>query len=174
VTTPDTSFRVHLQSLLDLARDLEDQIEALTKPIDRLNVLSGESLALGNFDEAHTLRERHRQASRQMQDLVRAVHQVVGFAADVTHAIADGYATYDQDIAGAFRGGHSAPVGPTTTTGPTGTETMGGPPLERPGSSSGPPPQVIVTVTTGGSDPLAATVVPPTTGPPPVIPGAGG
>jgi hypothetical protein len=169
VTTPDTSFRVHLQSLLDLARDLEDQIEALTKPIDRLNVLSGESLALGNFDEAHTLRERHRQASRQMHDLVRAVHQVVAFAADVTHAIADGYATYDQDIAGAFRGGHSAPIGPGTT------QTMGGPPLERPGTSvdPAPPPQVVVTVTNNGSDPLAATVRP-TTGPPPVIPGAGG
>jgi hypothetical protein len=105
---------------VDFAHELEIQLEALRRPVDRLSVLSGQALALGEFDEAHSLRQRHVLAATQMHDLVSRVHDVVGFADDVTHSIADGYARSDQQIAGMFQGGNQPTTSPTGTA-PAGT-----------------------------------------------------
>lgn len=117
MTGDNSSFRVHLQSLVDFAHELEIQLEALQRPVDRLSVLSGQALALGEFDEAHSLRQRNVLAATQMHDLVSAVHDVVGFADDVTHSIADGYARSDQQIAGMFQDTYQ-PATPAASTAP--------------------------------------------------------
>jgi hypothetical protein len=111
----NASFRVHLQSLVDFARELETQLEALARPVDRLSVLGGQPLALGEFDEALSLRQRHGLAAQQMHDLVSTVRDVVGFADDVTHAIANGYTQHDQQIAGAFQDRGTQLAGSTVT-----------------------------------------------------------
>ncbi|MEV6969914.1 hypothetical protein AB0M47_32850, partial [Hamadaea sp. NPDC051192] len=45
------SFEVHLKSLLDFAAELEGQMTALGLPNDRLAVLTGAPMPLGDFTE---------------------------------------------------------------------------------------------------------------------------
>jgi len=180
VTNPgdNASFRVHLQSLLDVTKALQDQIDTLAKPLDQLLVLSGQGLPLGQFDEAYTLGARHHVVTAGMAELVRSVQQVVLFTADVARTIADGYATYDQDIASTFGGGGGT-GSPTTTAaspydGPSDNAVrigigVGGDPAAA--ETAGHPVHVNVVINSG--DPLAATVRPITGGLPPVIPDAG-
>lgn len=51
------SFEVHLKSLLDFAAELEGQMTALGLPNDRLAVLTGAPMPLGDFTEARTDRK---------------------------------------------------------------------------------------------------------------------
>jgi len=176
VTAPgdNASFRVHLQSLLDVTKALQDQIDTLAKPLDQLTVLSGRGLPLGQFEEAHTLGGRHHVVTGGMTELVRSVQQVVLFTADVARTIAEGYATYDEDIAGTF-GGSGGGGATTTTTAPLdgGPAAQAGPTgiaVDPAGCST---PVHVNVVINSGADPLAATVRPINAGPPPVIPGAG-
>jgi len=179
VTNPgdNASFRVHLQSLLDVTKALQDQIDTLAKPLDQLTVLSGQGLPLGEFEEAHSLRDRHHVVTGGMTELVRSVQQVVLFTADVARTIAEGYATYDQDIASTFGGSggdtgsptSAAPLyGSTSYVAPTGVVTDPG--ATAPGATT---PVHVNVVINSGTDPLAATVRPINGGPPPVIPNAG-
>jgi len=186
VTNPgdNASFRVHLQSLLDVTKALQDQMDTLAKPLDQLLVLSGQGLPLGQFDEAYTLGARHHVVTAGMAELVRSVQQVVLFTADVARTIADGYATYDQDIASTFGGGGggsgaSLTAGPPTDAAvdyavrvdhPTGIGISADSPDSGPHVANAVNINVVID---SGTDSLAATVRPITGGLPPVIPGAG-
>ncbi|GAA3521316.1 hypothetical protein [Actinocatenispora rupis] len=96
------SFRVHLQSLKDFARELETQLDAIGKPTDGLGSLWNHPVLLGDFGEAHALSDHHQSAVRQMHDLLGNVREAIAFAGDVTHTVADGYERTDQDIAAAL------------------------------------------------------------------------
>lgn len=96
------SFRVHLQSLKDFARELETQLDAMGKPTDGLTTLWGHPVLLGDFGEAHSLSDRHQSAVRQMHALLGNVREAIAFAGDVTHTVADAYQQTDEDIAAAL------------------------------------------------------------------------
>jgi hypothetical protein len=99
----EESFRVHLESLLAFARELEDQLEAMRRPTDGLGQLRIRPVRLGEFGEAASLAERHRAAAEQMHELLHTVREAIAFANDVTRMIADGYADYDIGVATSFR-----------------------------------------------------------------------
>ncbi len=102
--SPDSnqSFSVHLQSLTDFARELETQIEGLTKPADGLYALNSAPMLLGEFNEAYTLRGGHQVTVSQVSDLLGQVKQAIGFAQEVTTTVAAGYQHTDAAIAGAL------------------------------------------------------------------------
>ncbi|MGW0431706.1 hypothetical protein ACWDV4_04020 [Micromonospora sp. NPDC003197] len=100
----EESFRVHLESLQEFARELETQLEAMRKPTDNLGLLRVQPMLLGDFVEASSLSDRHRTAVEQMHELLHTVREAIAFANDVTHMIADGYADYDFGVATSFRG----------------------------------------------------------------------
>ncbi|MCW3815925.1 hypothetical protein ONA91_15890 [Micromonospora sp. DR5-3] len=99
----EESFRVHLESLLAFARELEDQLEAMRRPTDSMGQLRVRPVLLGEFGEASSLADRHRAAAEQMHDLLHTVRAAIAFANDVTRMIADGYADYDVGVATSFR-----------------------------------------------------------------------
>ncbi|MDG4829496.1 hypothetical protein O7627_09295 [Solwaraspora sp. WMMD1047] len=114
MATADTgSFRVHLQSLVDFARELENQLDALRRPADRLTVLGGRPLALGQFVPALPMAQRHVATADQMQDLLVGVRHAVAFAEEVTRTIATEYARHDEQIAASFRSLGTEAVVPT-------------------------------------------------------------
>lgn len=96
------SFRVHLQSLKDFARELETQLDAIGKPSDGLAALSQHPVLLGDFAEADSLVSKHLTAVQQMHDLLGNVKSAIGFAGDVTDIVADSYEQTDADIAAAL------------------------------------------------------------------------
>jgi len=100
----EESFRVHLESLQEFARELETQLEAMRKPTDSLGALRAQSMLLGDFGEAASLSNRHRAAAEQMHELLHTVREAIAFANDVTRMIAHGYADYDTGVATSFRG----------------------------------------------------------------------
>jgi hypothetical protein len=99
----EQSFLVHLQSLVDFARELDGQFEAIRKPTDDMASLSSQPMLLGDFLEAGALLARQRAAAAQMHDLLDAVRSAINFAGDVTGTISDSYARYDHHVAGLFR-----------------------------------------------------------------------
>ncbi len=98
----EESFRVHLESLMAFARELEDQLEAMRRPTDSLGQLRVRPVLLGEFGEAASLGDRHRAAAEQMHDLLHIVRGAIAFADEVTRMIADGYAGYDSSVATSF------------------------------------------------------------------------
>lgn len=96
------SFAVHLDSLKQFARELETQIDGMTKPSNGLAALSQTPMSLGNFGEASSLSGRHGAAVTQMHELLDNVKQAIGFADDVTGTVATGYQHADEHIASAL------------------------------------------------------------------------
>ncbi|MDT7800550.1 MAG: hypothetical protein QOI78_3983 [Actinomycetota bacterium] len=96
----DQSYYVHLESLKDFVRELETQIQAMSKPNDFLLTLGDEPLLFGEFGEAGSLADANRAAVSEMQGLLDQVRSAIGFAQDVTTTVADGYANADQAVAG--------------------------------------------------------------------------
>lgn len=95
----DQSYYVHLESLKDFVRELETQIQAMSKPNDFLLTLGDEPLLFGEFGEAGSLADANRAAVSEMQGLLDQVRSAIGFAQDVTNTVADGYANADQSVA---------------------------------------------------------------------------
>ena len=87
----DQSYYVHLESLTDFIRELEIQIEGMSKPQDFLHTLNGHPLLFGEFGEAGSLTDAHNAAVAEMQGLLDQVKGAITFAQDVTHTVADGY-----------------------------------------------------------------------------------
>lgn len=102
----EASFRVHLESLLNFARELETQLLAMRNPTDNLGVLQSRPVLLGDFGEAHSLRDRHQAAAAQMHDLLHTVREAIAFANDVTRVIADEYAGHDHGVAASYHNDH--------------------------------------------------------------------
>lgn len=98
------SFRVHLQSLRDFARELSSQLDAIGSPTDGLTELAGTPVSLGSFAEADSLRDRHTAAVTQMRDLLGDVSQAISFADDVTTTVADSYEEADKQVAATLGG----------------------------------------------------------------------
>ena len=98
----EQSFLVHLQSLLDFARELDGQFQAVRRPTDDLASLANLPVLLGDFAEAGALRAQYAVAARQMYELLDAVRGAIGFADDVTKTISDSYQHYDHHIAGLY------------------------------------------------------------------------
>jgi hypothetical protein len=96
----DQSYYVHLESLTDFIRELEIQIEGMSKPQDFLHTLNGHPLLFGEFGEAGSLTDAHNAAVAEMQGLLDQVKGAITFAQDVTHTVADGYEQADQSVAG--------------------------------------------------------------------------
>jgi hypothetical protein len=111
------SFAVHLDSLKQFARELETQIDGMTKPSNGLAALLQAPMSLGNFGEASSLSGRHGAAVTQMHELLGNVKQAIGFADDVTGTVATGYQHTDEHIASALGlGSATAAVQPVVTT----------------------------------------------------------
>jgi hypothetical protein len=96
----DQSYYVHLESLTDFIRELEIQIEGMSKSQDFLHTLNGHPLLFGEFGEAGSLADAHNAAVAEMQGLLDQVKGAITFAQDVTHTVADGYEQADQSVAG--------------------------------------------------------------------------
>jgi hypothetical protein len=96
----DQSYYVHLESLKDFVRELETQIQAMSKPNDFLLTLGDEPLLFGEFGEAGSLADANRAAVSEMQGLLDQVRSAIGFAQDVTTTVADGYQNADEAVAG--------------------------------------------------------------------------
>ncbi|MET0496568.1 MAG: hypothetical protein ABW000_25880 [Actinoplanes sp.] len=108
-------FEVRPQELIRLADELAAQREAVRHPADRLAALGGEPLDLGAFAESFALREAHTAAALRMHQLAYAVAVAVGFAEEVTRAIATSYQEADESAADAYRSlgaGNLAPSRP--------------------------------------------------------------
>jgi hypothetical protein len=97
------SFEVRPQDLLAFADDLTAQREAVRHPADRLAALRDDPLDLGDFAEAHALRAAHAAAAQRMGQLAQAVAVAMGFAEEVTRAVAAGYAELDEEVADSYR-----------------------------------------------------------------------
>lgn len=111
------SFAVHLDSLKQFARELETQIDGMTKPSNGLAALLQAPMSLGNFGEASSLSGRHGAAVTQMHELLGNVKQAIGFADDVTGTVATGYQHTDENIASALGlGSVTNAVQPVVTT----------------------------------------------------------
>src|SRR4029450_12012651 len=122
-------FQVHLQSLVDFAKELETQLDALERPADRLTVLSAAALALGGFQEAVSLRHAHLDTAAQMRELLRRVRDALAFAENVTLAVATGYEEFDLEVAASYRSTPVAVVTPASSgTVPAGTVSARPPP----------------------------------------------
>ncbi|MFE0025171.1 hypothetical protein [Amycolatopsis sp. NPDC059021] len=96
----DQSYYVHLESLKDFVRELETQIHAMAKPNDFLLTLGDHPLLFGEFGEAGSLADAHREAVAEMQGLLDQVRGAITFAQDVTNTVADGYQAADESVAG--------------------------------------------------------------------------
>jgi len=97
---PDQSYYVHLESLNDFVRELETQIDGMSKPQDFLHTLNGHPLLFGEFGEAGSLADAHNAAVAEMQGLLDQVKGAITFAQNVTTTVADGYEQADQVVAG--------------------------------------------------------------------------
>jgi hypothetical protein len=97
------SFEVRPQELIQLADELAAQREAVRHPADQLAALGADPVDLGGFAEAYALREAHTAAALRMHQLAYAVAVAVGFAEEVTRAVAAGYQTADEQVADSYR-----------------------------------------------------------------------
>lgn len=96
------SYAVHLDSLVDFARELNDDFDLLLRVeqlLDALGAGSGDLAALGDFPEGHLLMQRHRSAIADVHVLVQEVRDVVAFGHDVTVEVAEQYAGEDRAVA---------------------------------------------------------------------------
>ncbi len=103
------SFLVHLNSLTDISRELQTQVEGITKPLDSVATLLTDPPGFGPFSEGSTLTSWSHDAATQMQGLISDVRAAMQFADEVTRTVATGYAQADDDISWGMGG--SAPVG---------------------------------------------------------------
>ncbi|MFI7541815.1 hypothetical protein [Actinoplanes sp. NPDC049599] len=97
------SFEVRPRELLGLADELAAQREAVRHPADRLAALGADPLEPGAFAEAFALREAHTAAALRMNQLAYAVAVAVGFAEEVTRAVATGYQAADESVADSYQ-----------------------------------------------------------------------
>ena len=103
------SFLVHLQSLTDISRELQTQVEGIVKPLDGVATLLTDPPAFGPFAEASTLTSWSHDAATQMQGLISDVRAALQFADEVTRTVATGYARADDDVSWGIGG--RAPIG---------------------------------------------------------------
>ncbi|MBP2471517.1 hypothetical protein JOF53_000389 [Crossiella equi] len=96
MSTENNSFAVHLQSLLDFARELGTQLTGMSAPLAHLGGLSERPPALGEFTEAATLGAQHLAAAEEMHALLNRAGQAIDFAEDVTHTVANAYHQLDK------------------------------------------------------------------------------
>lgn len=102
--TPDQSFTIHLQSLLDFADEFKSQISGIQAPMDRLAALSGKQPQYGAFPEAWSLGSGEVAAVEEMFSLLERVRTAAAFAGDVTAAVANGYRKADEAVSAALGG----------------------------------------------------------------------
>jgi hypothetical protein len=96
------SFEVRPGELTRLAEEFAAQREAVRHPADRLAALSTDPLEPGAFAEAFALREAHTAAATRMHQMTYAVAVAIGFAEEVTRAIAAGYTEMDEAVADSY------------------------------------------------------------------------
>lgn len=101
------SYRVHLDSLQDFARELEAQIDGLSAPTEGLSRVGSTRMALGAFAEADGLVAAEQQTVQQMLALLADVKQAIGFAAEVTRTVSSGYSQADSAVAGGMGSSHA-------------------------------------------------------------------
>lgn len=102
--TSERSFLVHLQSLTDISRELQTQIDGLTRPVDVVGDLLAAPPAFGPFAEAATLTSWSTEAATQLGGLLGDVRSAMQFADEVTRTVATGYARADDDVAWSVAG----------------------------------------------------------------------
>ncbi|MDR7275561.1 hypothetical protein [Catenuloplanes atrovinosus] len=97
-------YRVDPGALEAYAAALTGARDAVRHPADRLAALAAEPPAPGAFAEAQALLEQHTALVRRMQGLTQAVAVALGFAEEVTGAIAAGYRDTDRAVADTYLG----------------------------------------------------------------------
>ena len=86
------SFRVHLQSLKDLAVRLREQLEVVQRPTRAVEVLyQPPNLPLGAFAEGFSLSDYHSDVAQQLAVVVEKVGRSLDFARSVTELVAQRY-----------------------------------------------------------------------------------
>jgi hypothetical protein len=86
------SFRVHLQSLKDLAVRLREQLEVVQRPARAFDVLyQPPNLPLGAFAESYSLSDYHSDVAQQLAVVVEKVGRSLDFARSVTELVAQRY-----------------------------------------------------------------------------------
>jgi hypothetical protein len=87
-----SGYRVHLDSLRNLADELDKLQELTQEPERKLRSLGGDQmLPLGDFAEANALGALHAEFAEEMETLLGKVRAGVEFAARVTDRVADVY-----------------------------------------------------------------------------------
>jgi acyl-homoserine lactone acylase PvdQ len=105
-TAAEASYRVHLRSLQDFARELAAQIDAVSRHAAGIADPATATIPLGDFGEAAALRDRHARALAEMTALLERVQSAISFAERVTGTVAHSYTQADDVAAGALaRGG---------------------------------------------------------------------
>ncbi|WP_033343209.1 hypothetical protein [Catenuloplanes japonicus] len=97
-------YRVEPAALEAYAAGLASARDALRHPADRLAALDAVPPPLGAFAEAQALTDAHTALVRHMQGLTVAIASALGFAEEVTGAIATGYRDADQAAADTYLG----------------------------------------------------------------------
>jgi len=112
------SFQVHLESLRNFARLLDDQLEALQRPTRALAALRPD-LPLGAFAEAYSLGDDHSDVASRMLEVLAKLGQSVEFGGSVTSLVASRYGSLSAAGARGIAGAGDevaapAPSGPAT------------------------------------------------------------
>jgi hypothetical protein len=103
-----SSFTVHVQTLRDFARELDQQIEALSVTRETAATLAQQQGGRGAFAEADLLLSRHTGAVDDLRALLAGVQRAIRFAEDVTHTAASSYEQADAAAAEIYIGGSGA------------------------------------------------------------------
>lgn len=98
----EQSFLVHIQSLTDFTRELETQLDGLTRPVDDLASLAATPLRLGDFGEAHGFSATHEAVTTHMGELLGQARMALSFASEVTQIVADRYREADREVGDAL------------------------------------------------------------------------
>jgi hypothetical protein len=102
MTTNDGSFEINLESLTAFAEELKTQLSGMVQPLGQLTSLTEGAVRLGEFNEAHSLRDNHGVAVGEMQVLVGQARDAIEFAKDITRTVSDAYEHYDDHLTGAL------------------------------------------------------------------------
>ncbi len=104
----ESSYQIHLGSLQDFSRELQEQISVLNTQARTLDGGASAGLPLGDFGEATNLQQKHAEALAQTQALLDHVRDAMTFAEQVTDTVANSYITADKVTAGELSRGASA------------------------------------------------------------------
>lgn len=89
-----SSFGVHVQSLVDFAQRLREQLGEIQRPVRAVTEITARpELPLGSFAEAFSFSDDHADLAAAMSEVLGKVNRAVEFTANATRIVADRYQT---------------------------------------------------------------------------------